>query len=167
MWQILIYFATTIFVLISFYLLLYIIMGKLSIEERLNLLQEAENFFADLSSAWEENEKLWLRKAAALWTVRECLELYKDKALEWKERTEETLKEWLATAIEEDYIENMIKINWMTDEEASFYKGWFGMAVWIIEWDKETIDWLRELQEEYAHLEEMKASNRTIADLLK
>lgn len=142
-------------------------MEKLSIEERLNLLQEAENFFADLSSAWEENEKLWLRKAAALSTVRECLELYKDKALEWKGRTEESLKEWLATVIEEDYIENMIKINWMTDEEADFYKGWFWLAVWIIEWDKETIDGLRELQKEYAHIEEMDMSNKTIADLLK
>lgn len=142
-------------------------MEKLSIEERLNLLQEAENFFADLSSAWEENEKLWLRKASALSTVRECLELYKDKALEWKERTEETLKEGLATVVEEDYIENMIKINWMTDEEADFYKGWFGMAIWILNGNKETIDWLRELQKEYAHIEEMKASNKTIADLLK
>lgn len=142
-------------------------MEKLSIEERLNLLQEAENFFADLSSAWEENEKLWLRKAAALATVSGGLESYKDKVLGWKDWTEETLKEWLATVIEEDYIEDMIKTNWMTDEEAAFYKGWFGMAVWIIEWDKETIDWLRELQKGYAHLEEMKASDRTIADLLK
>lgn len=142
-------------------------MEKLSIEERLNLLQEAESFFADLSSAWEENEKLWLRKSAALWTVRGCLELYKDKALEWKDWTEETLKDGLATAIDEGYINEMIETHWMTDEEVDFYKGWFGMAVWIIEWDKETIDWLRELQKGYAHLEEMKASNKTIEDLLK
>jgi hypothetical protein len=35
----------------SFLFYYYIIMEKLSIEERLDLLQEAENFFADLSSA--------------------------------------------------------------------------------------------------------------------
>lgn len=141
-------------------------MEKLSIEERLALLQEAENFFADLSSAWEESEKLWLRKAAALSTVRECLELYKDKALEWKDWTEETLKEGLTTVIEEDYIDNMIKINWMPDLEADFYRWWFWLAIWIIEGNKEAIDWLRELQREYENLERAKASNKTIADLL-
>lgn len=142
-------------------------MTKLSIDERLALLVEAENFFADLSSAWEENEKLWLRKAAALWTVSECLELYKNKILEWKEWTEEALKEWLATVVEEDYVDRMIEINWMSDEEADFYRWGFWMAVWILEWDEETISWLRELQEEYNDIEEMQASNRTIADLLK
>ena len=142
-------------------------MTKLSIDERLALLTEAENFFADLSSAWEQNEKLWLRKAAALSTVSECLELYKNKILEWKEWTEETLKEWLATVIEEDYVDRMIEINWMSDEEADFYRWGFWMAIWIIEWDEETISWLRELQEEYSNIEEMLVSNKTIADLLK
>lgn len=142
-------------------------MAKLTIDERLALLEEAEQFFADLSAAGEDDEKLWRKKAAALWTVKECLELYKNKMLEWKSWTETTLEMALATVVEEDYIEKMIKINWMSEEEADFYKGWFGMAVWIIEWDKETIDWLRELQEGYAHLEEMKASDKTIADLLK
>ena len=142
-------------------------MTKLSIEERLNLLQEAENFFADLSSAWEENEKLWLRKAAALSTVSEWLELYKNKMLEWKDWTEKTLEEWLTTVVNEEYINQMIDIHWMTGEEALFYRWGFWMAVWILEWDEETISWLRELQEEYNDIEEMQASNRTIADLLK
>ena len=142
-------------------------MTKLSIDERLALLTEAENFFADLSSAWEKNEKLWLRKAAALSTVSECLELYKNKILEWKEWTEEALEEWLATVIEEDYVDRMIEINWMSDEEADFYRWGFWMAIWIIEWDEETISWLRELQEEYSNIEEMLASNKTIADLSK
>lgn len=142
-------------------------MEKLSIKERLDLLREAENFFADLSSAWEENEKLWLRKAAALATVSGELELYKNKVLEWKDWTEETLKDGLATAIDEEHINEMIETHWMTDEEADFYQGWFGMAIWILNGNKETIDGLRELQKEYANIEEMKASNRTIADLLK
>lgn len=142
-------------------------MEKLSIKERLDLLQEAENFFADLSSAWEENEKLWLRKAAALATVSGELELYKNKVLEWKDWTEESLKDGLATAIDEEHINEMIETHWMTDEEADFYQGWFGMAIWILNGNKETIDGLRELQKEYAHIEEMKASNKTIADLLK
>lgn len=142
-------------------------MAKLTIDERLALLSEAEVFFADLSAAGEDSEKVWLRKAAALGTVRECLELFKDKMLEGRERTEETLKEWLATVIEEDYIDDMIKINWMTDEEAEFYRGWFGMAIWIINGDEDTIAWLVELQKQYAHLEEMKVSDKTIVDLLK
>lgn len=142
-------------------------MEKLSIEERLNLLKEAENFFADLSSAWEENEKLWLRKAAALATVSGELEIYKNKVLGWKDWTEESLKDGLATAIDEEHINEMIETHWMTDEEADFYQGWFGMAIWILNGNKETINGLRELQKEYAHIEEMKASNKTIADLLK
>ena len=140
---------------------------KLSIAERLALLDEAENFFADLSAAGEDNEKLWLRKAAALWTVKECLELYKNKMLEWKEWTEETLEEWLATVIEEDYMAKMIEINWMTEEEAVFYKGWFGMAIGIVHWDEETINDLRELEAQYDNIVELKAQDKTIADLLK
>ena len=142
-------------------------MKKLTIDERLALLEEAENFFADLSSAWEENEKLWLRKAAALGTVKECLELYKNKMLEGKDWTETTLQLGLATVIEEDYIERMIEINQMTDEEAEFYKGWFGLAVGIIEWDKEQINGLKELEKQYDELVDYSIQNKTIADLVK
>ena len=140
---------------------------KLSIAERLALLDEAENFFADLSAAGEDNEKLWLRKAAALWTVKECLELYKNKMLEWKDWTEVTLEEWLATVVDEDYIAKMIETNWMTEEEAVFYKGWFGIAVGIVHWDEETINDLRELETQYDKIVELKAQDKTLADLLK
>lgn len=142
-------------------------MAKLTIDERLALLEEAENFFADLSASGEDNERLWLRKAAALWTVKECLELYKNKMLEWKDWTEATLKMALDTVIEEDYVTKMIEINWMTVEEAEFYKGWFGMAIGIIEWDEETIAGLKDLEEQYDKIVEMKAQNKTVADLLK
>lgn len=140
---------------------------KLSIAERLALLDEAENFFADLSAAGEDNEKLWLRKAAALWTVKECLELYKNKMLEWKDWTEVTLEIALATVVDEDYIAKMIETNWMTEEEAAFYKGWFGIAVGIVHWDEETINDLRELETQYDKIVELKAQDKTIADLLK
>ena len=142
-------------------------MAKLTIDERLALLEEAENFFADLSASGEDNEKLWLRKAAALWTVKECLELYKNKMLEWKDWTEATLKMAIDTVIEEDYVIKMIEINWMDELEADFYRGWFGLAIGIIEWDEEQINWLKELEEQYDKIVEMKAQNRTVADLLK
>ena len=142
-------------------------MVKLTIDERLALLEEAEQFFADLSAAGEDDEKLWRKKAAALWTVKECLELYKNKMLEWKDWTETTLEMALATVVEEDYIEKMVKINWMSEEEADFYKGWFGMAIGIIHWDEETINDLRELENQYDNIVELKAQDKTIADLLK
>lgn len=142
-------------------------MTKLSIEERLTLLTEAENFFADLSSAWKENEKLWLRKAAALWTVNECLEIFRNKILNWKDWTEETLEEWLATVIGEDYIDRMIEINWMSDEEADFYRWGFWLAIWIIKWEKGVISWLKELEKQYDYIARTRTSNKTIADLLK
>ena len=140
---------------------------KLSIDERLALLAEAEDFFSDLSATGEDNEKLWLLKAAALGTVRECLEIYKDKALVWAEWTETTLKMWVVTAIEEDYIESMIEMKWMTEEEAEFYKGGFGLAIGILEGDKESIDGLKELEKEYDNILELKSKDKTIADLLK
>lgn len=142
-------------------------MAKLTIDERLALLEEAEQFFADLSASGEGNEKLWRKKAAALGTVKDCLELYKNKMLEGKDWTETTLQLGLATVIEEDYIERMIEINQMTDEEAEFYKGWFGLAVGIIEWDEEQIAGLKELEAQYDKIVEMKANNKTIADLIK
>lgn len=140
---------------------------KLSIEERLALLTEAENFFSDLSEAWEENMRLWLFKVAAISTVKECLEVYKDKALEWKEWTEETLEEWIATVIEEDYINSMIKMKWMTELEADFYKGGFGLSIGLLRWDEESIAGLKELEEEYDNIVELKSKDKTIADLLK
>lgn len=140
---------------------------KLTIDERLALLEEAEQFFADLSAAGEGNEKLWRKKAAALWTVKDCLALYKNKLLEGKDWTETTLEMALGTVIEEDYIDKMIEINWMTDEEAEFYRGWFGMAIGIINWDEETINGLKELEEQYDNILEMKSKDKTIADLLK
>lgn len=142
-------------------------MTKLTIDERLALLEEAENFFADLSATGEHNEKLWRTKAAALWTVKDCLELFKNKMLEWKDWTETTLKIALDTVVDEDYIKTMEKDKQMTDEEKDFYEGWFGLAIGILNWDKEAIDGLRELEKQYDNIVEMKAQNRTVADLLK
>lgn len=65
----------------------------MTIEERLNFLKEAEDFFKDLSAAGENNYRLGKFKSAALATVRECLDIYKAKALEGADWTEETLDE--------------------------------------------------------------------------
>lgn len=140
---------------------------KLSIQERFDILDEAIQFFSDLTDAGEENARLWLFKSAALSTVKECLEVYKSKALDDWEWTEETLKEWVELAVDEDYIEVMIKNKGMEKLDADFYIGWFGLAIWILEWDKEQIDGLRELEKQYNNIVGMKNKNKTIADLLK
>lgn len=139
---------------------------KLSIQERLDLLSEAVAFFQDI---WPSDDitHLWLVKACALSTVKDCLDLFQERVLKWAEWTEKTLQTWLATVVDRDYIKKMEEKKWMSQEEINFYEGWFGLAVGIVEWDKEAIDSLRELQDAYDKVLEAKASNKTIADLIK
>lgn len=139
----------------------------LTIQEKLGLLDEAITFFANMSEVWIENMQLGLHKAAALSTVKECLEVYQAKILDWAEWTEETLKDGMETVIDEEYIDNMIEMKKMDEECASFYRGWFGLAIWLLQWDKESIDWLRELEAEYDNVVEFKLHDKTIWDLLK
>ena len=54
---------------------------KLSIDEGLDILREAEQFFSDLGSAGENSERFGRVKAAALETVIECLDVFKDRVL--------------------------------------------------------------------------------------
>lgn len=127
---------------------------KLSIKERFDILVEAIQFFSDLSSAGNVNERLWRAKAAALSTVEECLLLFQRKILNDAEWTEKTLATWLETCVDEDYINQMVESKGILDEEADFYKGWFGLAIWILQWDMESINWLRELEKEYENIVE-------------
>lgn len=124
----------------------------MTIEEKLALLGEAEQFFSDLSDAWKETYKLWLRKAAALWTVKEGLELYKTKVLGDKEWTEEDLTKWLETVIRPEFISQMVEQYGIDGDELEFYMGWFGLAKWIMLDDKEQIDWFRKQQAAYDDL---------------
>lgn len=138
----------------------------MTIEEKINLLAEAEHFFADLSDAWEEAYKLWLRKAAALWTVKEALDLYKARILEDREWTEEDLNEALKLILRPEYIEQMqeqYEIKW---EELEFYLGWFGLARWILFGNEEDIKGFRETQAAYDDLIEAKLWNKTLADII-
>ena len=134
----------------------------MTIEERLNLLGEAEEFFANLSDAWKEVYKLWLRKAAALGTVKEWLELYRARMLEWGEWTDEELEKGLDMTVDWDYIQRMIDYNGMTEEEADFYMGWFGLAKWIMQGDQEQIDWFRKQQGAYDDLLQAKFGEGTL-----
>lgn len=140
---------------------------NLSISERIMLLEEARFFYDDLSDADENMAEVGRYKAAALETVIEWLRFYQEKILKWKEWTERTLKEWVYTIINEKYIDKMIDDNKMTEEQVDFYKGWFGLAIWIIEWNNESITWLRELQTQNDKILDYKIQNKTIADLLK
>lgn len=149
--------------IISFYFIIIYTMkntANLSIDERFALLEEAENFFKDLP---KEFEHLWKPKWASLGTVRECLELFQKKILKGEEWTEETLREWLETVIDEEYIWQMLAIANFDEEQEDFYLWWFGLATWIMLNNKEAIDGLRELQEER---EKLPVPQRTLKDLV-
>lgn len=124
----------------------------MTIEERLKLLGEAENFYSDLSNAGEDVYRLGLRKAAALWTVKEWLELFKEKMLGEEDWTEKTLENALAFVLNEDYINEMIDQYELKGDEADFYMGWFGLAKSIMEWDEDIIYRLNKEQAAYDEL---------------
>lgn len=138
---------------------------KLSIDERLDILREAEQFFSDLGSAGENSERFGRVKAAALETVIECLDVFKDRVLKWWERTEWHLWAAIALVINEDFINQWAEK--LSEEEWDFYKWWFGLALGILLGDTEAIDWLRELEKDYDEILEARASTKTIADLVK
>lgn len=128
----------------------------MTIEERLKLLGEAEDFYSDLSDAGKDIYRLGLRKAAALGTVKEWLELFKEKMLGEEDWTEKTLESALALVLNEDYINEMIDKYELKGDEADFYKGWFGLAKSIMEWDEEIIKNFRLEQSSYDDLIERK-----------
>ena len=128
----------------------------MTIEERFNLLAEAEHFYSDLSDAWEDIYRLWLRKSAALWTAKEWLENYKTKMLGDEDWTEEELEKWLTIVLDWNIINKVIKDYNMTDDEADFYLGWFGLAKSIMEGDEEIIKDFRLEQSIYDDLIERK-----------
>lgn len=141
-------------------------MKTLTIEERLALLGDAENFFADLSDAGEKNYKLGLKKAAALGTVKESLELYKKRMLDWEERTEEEIEKALNMIIDSWHIDLMAKEYDMSEEDRDFYEWGFGLAIGIMKWDEEQIKGFREMQVAYDDLVEAKLWNKTLADII-
>lgn len=156
------------FCLISFYLLIIYNMEKTttSIADRLNILADAEQFFADLSDAWENACRLGKFKAMALGTVKDCLQLYQDKMMDWKEWTEEDLEKALDTIVNESLIDMMVDNNKMSEDEADFYRWGFGLSIGIVQDDKETLDWLREQMDAYENILQTKIENKTLKDLL-
>ena len=139
---------------------------KLSIDERIMLLEDARFFFDDITESDENTNRLAKFKSAAIWTVIEWLGYYQKDILKWKKWNEKTLREWIEIVIRPDYIDKMIKDNKMTKQEIDFYEGWFWLAIWILEWDESQIVWFRKLQSSYEDLEQAKLWNKTIADLI-
>lgn len=138
----------------------------MTIDERFNLLEEAIEFFSNLQDAGERAFWLWLRKAAALSTVKGGLKLYKDK-LRWDdERTEEFLESALNFAINEEYINDMVTSHNIEWEELDFYLWGFGLAKGIMEWDEEIIKWFREQQAVYDDLAQEKLEGKSLYDLI-
>lgn len=124
----------------------------MTIKERFDLLDGAKNFFSDLSKAWGVAWNLWKYKATAIECTQWCLNIYREDVLDWDEFTEETLKEWLATVIDEDIISTVVQDIDIDDMEKDFFLWWLGLAIWILQWDKETIDWFNEQKEAYNNL---------------
>lgn len=136
---------------------------KLSIQERFNLLNEAYDFFRDLSDAGKESEHLWKCKAASIGTIIDNLRTFEDK-MDISEWNDELIESFLNIAIDEDIIKTLWEQIW--EEERDFYEGWFGFAIGVLRGNKETIDWFRELQSAYDGIIEVKLKNRTFKDLL-
>lgn len=137
-----------------------------SIADRLNVLADAEQFFADLSDAWERAYHLGKFKAMALGTVKDCLNLYQEKMMDWEDWTQEHLDKALDTIVNESLIDMMIENNGMNDEEADFYRWWFGLSIGIVQDDKQTLDGLQEQMDAYEQILEAKVGDRTLRDLL-
>lgn len=136
---------------------------KLSIQERFNLLNEAYDFFRDLSDTGKCREHLWKCKAASIGTIIDNLKTFEDK-MDVSEWNDELIESFLNIAIDEDIIKTLWEQIW--EEERDFYEGWFGFAIGILRGDKETIDWFRKLQSVYDGIVEVKLANRTLKDLL-
>ena len=152
-----------------FLFIYYYIMAEkntLSIADRLNILTDAEHFFADLSEAGENAYRLGRFKAMALGTVRECLDLYKERMMEWEDWTEEKLEDALDIIVNEKLINMMIENTEMKEDEADFYRWGFGLSVGIVQNDQETLDGLAEQQDAFEKILEAKRDNKTLADLL-
>lgn len=128
----------------------------MTIEERLALLAEATEFYTNLEDAWEKVKMLWLRKATALATVKDWLKIYQREMLWDGERTEEDLESAMGIIFDNDAIKEMAEHWGLKWDDLDFYLWGFGLAKWIIEWDKESIDWLRKLQATYDELVEEK-----------
>lgn len=139
---------------------------ELSIKERFDILDEAIDFYWNLSDAWQKNYELSLRKAAALSTVKEWLGVYQDKMMEGAERTEKDIAEWINSVIRPEFVDMMAVEYEMTEEQKDFYEWGFGLAAGILLNDKEQIDGLRKMQAAYDDLIEAKLSNRTLADII-
>lgn len=138
-------------------------MIKPTINERFDLLREAFQFFLFLDDTSKTIEKMCKSKAAALSMVLELKEKYEEE-FQVEEWTEKLIDDFLEFSIHKDMVEEMTSR--MSDEEASFYKWWFGLAIGLLHWDEEAIGGLKELEKQYDDILEEKKNNKTLADLL-
>ena len=114
-----------------------------NLQEKLLLLEEAENFFKEVGSL--SNNDMALYKAAAIGTVREWLLFVHSKWID----LEKDLDRALAIVVDEGIINNFIKDKKIEWENKDFYLGWFGFSIWIMSNDEKTYDGFRDLQEEW------------------
>ena len=114
-----------------------------NLQERLLLLEEAENFFKEVGSL--SNNDMALYKAAAIGAVREWLLLVSSKWID----LEKDLDRALAIVVDEKLINDFIKEKKIEWENKDFYLGWFGFSIWVMTNDEKTYDGFRGLQEEW------------------
>lgn len=139
----------------------------LTIDERFALLDEATEFYSDLSDAGKEIFDLSRKKAAALSTVKEWLGVYKERMMNGADWTEKDLEDWLNSVIRPEFVDMMAVEYDMKEEEKDFYEGWFGMAIGILTGEEDTLNQLKREQARYDELVQAKMENRPLSDLLK
>lgn len=116
-----------------------------TLNERLTLLEEAENFFREVGTLMDKTPALF--KSAAIATVREWLLLLNSKGVSLD--TDEDLEKALSLVIDEEFINAMIKEKELEWEDKDFYEGWFGFCIGILNNDEDTYDNFRALQSEW------------------
>lgn len=114
-----------------------------TLNERLTLLEEAENFFREVGTLMDKTPALY--KSAAIATVREQLLLLNSKGFS----LEDNLEKALSLVIDEEFINKMEEEKWLEWEDKDFYEGWFGFCISILNNDEDTYDNYRELQAEW------------------
>lgn len=113
---------------------------NLSYSEKLQLLLDLKKFYMeDFEYVCDDiSPHLWYLKGTSIWLIIDCLNTFSNWVKEWWELSINEINFILSNVITEDYVK-LITEN-MDEEESDFIKWWFWCSLWILWWDKKTIN---------------------------